>query len=947
MVIGALYVVASHLKIIESVSPGRKLSIQSLVVNGKDGNLTSAEALARISTSSLPKRTNLGSTTLNTWFSSEKLKCPETQLCTLEIRGLRSEESSFWWVGDDSIRNPKLTPLTPGQFQSTSLGVTISIPSTRSDSRLLALVKPKTSRPITLFVWEANELKEAENLFERNGGILFGSLFALAFFSAVISIMHRDLPFLLLAGWLILTLRLAAINGGWDLYWLGLDPSVSTNLIFTRLTLGMYGLLSAAVFLSLFGKTLVNWQRRILQTTAYLFIGITLASPFMAHNTFVAFFRPAAGVALVIAVVTAARQIRGNTREGAILFLSSWLAIAVGASIDILFSTGLITERPAAINLQSSAIAAGFIMAIALANRMKLERNERLAAERAATAALSRFRENYNKVPVGLFSMKQSGEIHAWNPRFEELFCVKREENVSWSSLFPSAPLDKAYLENEQRFECSVRKGDYARWFEVQLVWRDQCFEGTLGAEKLEYAAHFDQLTGLRNRTSVIESIENFLTIPIELRSENRCLILLDIDGFHQVVTYFGHAAGDKVLQTVKDRILSSLPIDCVVGRLSADTFAIVVSAIEIDEAGAIAQQLLNSISETPFSSSNKSFAIRARAGVVCLNEKNTSSLALAACDAALQEAKHRGSGCIVIYRATDPALLAHEAETILMTQFREKIPFDRMHLVYQPIVSLSTPTKSMSYESLLRLTDSTGKIVSPGLFIPALEKNGMMSQIDRWVVREVFRHLEDNPIHTSFLTYVSVNLSGASLNDEKFILELLELAAQHPLTINKICFEITESIALADIALTTKFVRSVKALGAKIALDDFGAGYSSFGYLTAIEADYLKIDGILVKNLQESATNFAVVKAISELGVALNMTVIAEWVENEEILTSLLQLKVASGQGWALSKPMLSEEIAKYRSGADFCKNESIRGLLKLPAIDIDNPVQLFSTTN
>jgi EAL domain-containing protein (putative c-di-GMP-specific phosphodiesterase class I) len=194
---------------------------------------------------------------------------------------------------------------------------------------------------------------------------------------------------------------------------------------------------------------------------------------------------------------------------------------------------------------------------------------------------------------------------------------------------------------------------------------------------------------------------------------------------------------------------------------------------------------------------------------------------------------------------------------------------------------------------------------------------------------------LESNPEHFERLTYASVNLSGASLNDSHFLQEIIELAIEHPQTASKICFEITETVALADIKSTRKFVENVKSLGAKIALDDFGAGHSSYGYITELGANYLKIDGALIKNITSSRANFAVVKSISDLAKSLGMKVIAEWIEDVETLQILQEIGVNSGQGWCLGKPVSGEAIVLARHGAEFIEDSAILDALSFKQIE------------
>ncbi|MEK9719992.1 MAG: EAL domain-containing protein, partial [Quisquiliibacterium sp.] len=181
------------------------------------------------------------------------------------------------------------------------------------------------------------------------------------------------------------------------------------------------------------------------------------------------------------------------------------------------------------------------------------------------------------------------------------------------------------------------------------------------------------------------------------------------------------------------------------------------------------------------------------------------------------------------------------------MADLRLRIPTDRYFLEFQPIVSLQAAATSLSYEVLIRMHGEDGSVIPPGRFIGAAERNGLMSQIDRWVLANTLAWIDEHPEHRSRLTFATLNLSGASLNDARFIDDAFAMIAEHPHAVRKICFEITESIALHDVDSTRRFVERVRAFGSQVALDDFGAGYTSFNYLKEIPANYIKIDGSFV----------------------------------------------------------------------------------------------------
>lgn len=236
-----------------------------------------------------------------------------------------------------------------------------------------------------------------------------------------------------------------------------------------------------------------------------------------------------------------------------------------------------------------------------------------------------------------------------------------------------------------------------------------------------------------------------------------------------------------------------------------------------------------------------------------------------------------------------------------------------------QPIMSLGDPYGSLNFEVLLRMRDTDGSIVPAWKIIPAAERNGRIAAIDKWVLTATLEWLEANAQHLKHSSYVSVNLSGGSLNDEKFIEEAFAILARHRTSVQRLCIEITESVALHDLANTQQFIDGLRKFGAKLALDDFGAGYTSFSYLRRLPADAIKIDGAYVKDLLAHPANQSIVQAIVDLTRNLGMKCIAEWAEDIPTLDALAEMGVDYVQGYVISEPLAPERILLGASAADF----------------------------
>jgi EAL domain-containing protein (putative c-di-GMP-specific phosphodiesterase class I) len=264
-----------------------------------------------------------------------------------------------------------------------------------------------------------------------------------------------------------------------------------------------------------------------------------------------------------------------------------------------------------------------------------------------------------------------------------------------------------------------------------------------------------------------------------------------------------------------------------------------------------------------------------------------------------------------------------------VVADMHQRIPVDRYFLEFQPIVALQSAHSSLSYEVLIRMRAEDGTVLPPSRFIGAAERHGLMSQIDRWVLRNTLEWLDNHPEHRDRLAFATINLSGASLNDKRFVDDAFAMIAEHPLSVAKLCFEITESVALHDMSSTRRFADRVRLHGSKLALDDFGAGYTSFNYLKEIPADFIKIDGSFVRDINRNPANFSITRTIVDLTHELGMRSIAEWAETPDTIASLIELDVDFGQGFGLVRPIAPEIVTAAESCGALIRDPQVITLL------------------
>jgi EAL domain-containing protein (putative c-di-GMP-specific phosphodiesterase class I) len=302
---------------------------------------------------------------------------------------------------------------------------------------------------------------------------------------------------------------------------------------------------------------------------------------------------------------------------------------------------------------------------------------------------------------------------------------------------------------------------------------------------------------------------------------------------------------------------------------------------------------------------------------------------AVSAADRACREAKSGAFEGLVVYERGSNAFHEREAELEMVARLSGPRPTEGMFLEMQPIMSLKAPHDSLNFEVLLRMREADGRVLTAGPLISAAEKSGRAGVIDRWVLSSTLDWIAANGTRLGNTRFVCMNLSGASLNDERFVQDTLEILASRGAVAHRLCIEITESVALHDLDNTRRFIEQVRAYGVKVALDDFGAGYTSFSYLKELPADVLKIDGNFIVNINAHPANVAIVEAIVNLAVNLGMKTIAEWAEDTATVRTLAEIGVDYVQGWAVARAQAPERLLQAKSSADFIEDPQLKQLV------------------
>jgi diguanylate cyclase (GGDEF)-like protein/PAS domain S-box-containing protein len=446
------------------------------------------------------------------------------------------------------------------------------------------------------------------------------------------------------------------------------------------------------------------------------------------------------------------------------------------------------------------------------------------------------------------------------------------------------------------------------------VVFRNVAEEKAI-EKKLNYLATHDTLTGLINRHE-FESRLSQLIEESHIDNTQHALCYLDLDQFKIVNDTCGHVAGDELLRQIATLLKSKIRQGDTLGRLGGDEFGLLFPHCVQNKVLELSEELRKTIEDFRFSWEGKNFSVGVSIGVVPISQ-TTESLhsALSAADAACYIAKDSGRNRIHVYHDEDTELAQHYGEMHWVNKINTALEKNNFVLYFQPISPINDTNNLHSFIEILVRINIDDSLVPPGAFIPAAERYNLMPLIDKWVLKNTFSWLKKHSQQVKNLLTCSINLSGASIGDRNFLSFIIDQLESGQVPTNKICFEITETTAVANLTQALHFIQELKNRGCRFALDDFGSGMSSFSYLKTLPVDYLKIDGNFVRNIADDAIDRTMVDAINQVGNAMNIHTIAEFVDNQQTLDELKGIGIEYVQGNGISKP---QPLINYPADSD-----------------------------
>ena len=889
-----------------------------------------AEAKADLPSSALISTFSTNLSTAPVWFSATAPASGSTAHSIIEFPSRHAQMVECWQATTLRSLGKADRDTVSGQMRATKAGFSVALDSPPDLESILCRARFSGPAHLTVLAWDSRQLHDSELDFQDNSSLVAGGLLTLAVFLFVTALINREWTYVVFSVWLVGNLRLSANAMGWDTEWLDRIIPAADQALLRKLTFAAYYLVTGVLFGRLFRRQLeqigYQWLLRAGQVAGLAMLILAFPLP---YSLFIPVLWVLGGFGIGVLIFLLARLALKERSSivmwhgaalGIVLF--STLAEVIGAAFDIpALAAGV---GPVLVALSSSMMAA-----FAIAVQLRHDREGRHQAE-------LELRNTYEVAPIGLFTLDKTSRFVRTNPSLRSMLNIQRsgDRSLLWKDCFQEGTWGAlhALLQTGSDGEIEIggapSRGSIGKRFLLKAISSEGFIEGSLqdvtersnAVAKLRFLADHDFMTGCLNRRGIEEAI-SFR----HASSTSWALAYLDLNRFKLVNDLFGHRSGDEVLKQVASRTQTLLDERSFFGRIGGDEFVCLMRDMSIDEASAQCQTVLAALNTTPYQVDSRAFQVNAAIGLVEFLHGMRGQDALSHADRACQEAKKNPHNPLVVYRRGAGPFEQLAAKLRLAESFGGNDLPPGLFLMMQPIMSLAAPAGSLNFEVLLRMRAPDGTIVSPDKIIAAAEETGKVASLDKWVLRTTLEWITKHQALLPNTKFVCVNVNGGSLNDERFTQEIFALFTRYRPVLRYLCLEITESVALHDLANTQRFIARVHKMGSTVALDDFGAGYTSFRYLKSLSADALKIDGEFVRSMRTHPADAAIVVALVRLARDLGMRSVAEWVEDLETLKALKEIGVDYVQGYIISKPQESAEILTVNSSASFISDPNV----------------------
>lgn len=781
--------------------------------------------------------------------------------------------------------------------------------------------------------------------FERRQGFLEGVLYLMIGLVALAAIMTRSSLFVCYGFWLFASLRLVALSEGWDHTMFGIELGANT-LSHARMTaLAMYFTSTVLMMWHLFENVRrESWVGvlRALQGASALLMVLALVVP---YKTFLELFWPMSLVAVSVVAWVVVQYFLEKRDRVAIYYLAAMLITLTGAVAEVLAAWFEHTVLLQYFNSASVTVFASVMTAVALAEYFRKAQQQQRSAAREIEQAHERLENVFDIAPSAMFTSSSRGELLHYNKQFTDVF-LNREGQPMFDFLQAQRLMALFNLlatpGKSSRRELPVVVGEgQTRWFELVVSRDHQEMVGVVSdftARKdkelaLQYQATHDELTGALNRRGLQHCIHSRLGKG----AGTFTVFCAEIQQFSRLVSAYGLAVSDQLLQAFHTELYKFLGAYGEVARLHVDQFVVLIHQNDASKAEDEFNDFLERIGSTPFQLEGRAIQPTVLATLVFQGVIDNVLDVMETIEVSMRESVSKTKRS----DRTERIVLEQNQTRRLLEQSRtirrlgdQKLP-QGLTLAWQPILALEQPDMPLYAEALLRIKGDDGKLSSAGFLLEACERGGHTAFLDNWVLSQSLDFLSENSEALEKLSVLSINVSPGSLNDEIFLQDTLALILVHQAQASKLCLEITEVGSVINLPAVQTFIEQVRTLGVRIALDDFGAGYSNFRYAIDLHADVIKIDGSIIKNICHSTESHAVTTAIVGLAHDLGCKCVAEWVEDLHTLREVKELGVDYVQGYLISPAVECTRFLNLQSPLDLIADQE-RALMIQDIVDV-----------
>ncbi|HEX8478214.1 MAG TPA: EAL domain-containing protein [Telluria sp.] len=782
---------------------------------------------------------------------------------------------------------------------------------------------------VSVAQWPADQFARSIDQYHRKSGLLDGGMIVLALFVLMIAAIHGEALYAVFAGWLILNLRIGAMTAGWDIQWLGQTVPAPWLMAGRSITVVLFGISTLMLYQMLLGEHLVRRRERLpLRIVQWLCLPMLAAALVLPFRLFVPVLW---GVVLVcMALLTAdLARILLVARSRVALYFSAALAVAFAAGIAKIMVGALdLHAVDDLIDSVTAALASSLLAALAVAERVRVDLAQRITAQ-------AELGHTWDAMPAGLFTLDTDGRFLTHTPALCTMLgnAVIVPGLTPWQQFFSEAAwkrLDEL-LQAQQHAELDMNQNAGGRRFLVRATlvrgriagMLENITEQARETGQLRFLSRHDPVTRVLNRRGIdaaFDAAGSALAAGSPL-----ALAYFDLDRFRLITALYGHAAGDEVLKQVCERIAAMLAGGQQLGRIGGDAFVLLLPDTSLAAASLACRTMVERIGSSPYVVGDKAVTVHAALGLIQVAQGMHLADAIASAERACREAAaDRGAGTV---NHADPA------EAKLVARLSSPNATEGLFLDMQPVVSLAAPHASLNADVLLRMRTPDGCVVGAAHITAAAGKSGRAGVIDRWVLSTTLEWIERHAALLPAMHFVCVKVSGAALNDEHFVQDLLDLLYRHAGSASRLCLEVSESVALQDIAHTLRIFEQVRAVGVKLALDEFGTSHAAFSCLKALQLDLLKIDASLSANIDSDPDKAAIVEAIVYLARKLGVKTVAPGAHDSTCVRVLAAIGVDYVQGDAVARAQPMDAMVAAHSSANVMVCARLAQLLAVDA--------------